>query len=933
MAFIEAPTNFYLGRVYDPSTNQLGEDVVYYDSRDLTTHAVVVGMTGSGKTGLCITLLEEAILDNIPAIIIDPKGDITNLALTFPGLSPQEFRPWIDEDDARRANMSPDQFAAHEAAKWRDGLARWGIVPDRLKWLKLATRLNIYTPGSDTGLPISILASLRAPRLDWNTQGELIRERINGVVTAIYALAGMNMRPVTDEPHVLMSNIIEYNWRMGRDLTIEDIIMQIKQPPFEKLGVFQIDQYIDEKKRYKLAMELNSVIAAPSFQSWITGEPLDIQHLLYTPNGQPKVSVFYIAHLSEQERMFIMTLLLESMNAWMRMQSGTSSLRALLYVDEMFGYFPPYPKNPPSKDPLMRLLKQARAFGVGLVLATQNPGDLDYKGLTNAGTWFIGRLQSENDYKKVVAGLRELATVNDDVSVDEVSQLIADLRPRVFLMRNVHNRGGSLLVHSRWAMNYLTGPLARPQIAALMADKRRQLYAQMQPQTPAHFALQQNPWQQAQQGFYNAPPPPMGFDSGGFGAQAAPGMPPPPMPGNTPPQGMPPAPGFNPQPGFGEQGFNQQGFNQQGFNAQNMPAPPMGNPAAGGLTPRTPGNRLMSSDRLPGGFMQTPTPPPIQGDTDQFFLPTSMTEQQAFARAGQQFGGGQILLAYVPVLLAQTTVRYSQKTAQIYTMRQYAFHIPELQASGLVHWDQHSAPVVNSREVRREPFNAGATIYGEPSAGLTDPKRMKALQNDLTDFLYNTARLVIPMHKQFKLYGDPDGDMSEFQARITQQAREGRDAEIDKLNTKYGTAMDKLEDKLRQKEREYEAEKLEIRDRRREQLYTTGEAVLSIFQGRTNYTLSRMSRANRYKRQTEADIQESREVIREIEREMADLEMDYEQQLQAINQKWIEIAAQVEELTITPFKKDISLDMFGVGWIPHYYTLLGNQPLVVPAFG
>ncbi|MCA9895925.1 MAG: ATP-binding protein, partial [Anaerolineae bacterium] len=378
MAFIEAPTNFYLGRMFDNRAQKLTDDVVYYDSRDLTTHAVVVGMTGSGKTGLCISLLEEAILDNIPAIIIDPKGDITNLALTFPELKPEEFRPWILDDDARRANMSPDQYAAHEAAKWRDGLARWDIVPDRLKWLKLATRLSIYTPGSDMGLPISILASLKAPRMDWNTQTELIRERINGVVTAIYALAGMNMRPVTDEPHVLMANIIEYNWRIGRDMTIEDIILQIQQPPFEKLGVFPVDQYISEKKRYGLAMELNSVIAAPSFASWIQGEPLDIQHLLYTPDGKPKVSVFYIAHLSDQERMFIMTLLLESMNAWMRMQSGTSSLRALLYVDEMFGYFPPYPKNPPTKDPIMRLLKQARAFGVGLILATQNPGDLDY---------------------------------------------------------------------------------------------------------------------------------------------------------------------------------------------------------------------------------------------------------------------------------------------------------------------------------------------------------------------------------------------------------------------------------------------------------------------------------------------------------------------------------------------------------------------------
>lgn len=915
MAFIEAPTNFYLGRMYDPQAQHLTDDVVYYDSRDLTTHAVVVGMTGSGKTGLCISMLEEAILDNIPAIVIDPKGDITNLALTFPNLTPEEFRPWIQEDDARRANMTPEQFAAHEAAKWRDGLARWDIVPDRLKWLKLATRLSIYTPGSDTGLPISILASLRAPNLDWNTQTELIRERINGVVTAIYALAGMNMRPVTDEPHVLMANIIEYNWRMGRDMTIEDIIRQIQKPPFKQLGVFEVDQYISEKKRYNLAMELNSVIAAPSFASWIQGEPLDIQHLLYTPDGKPKVSVFYISHLSEQERMFIMTLLLESMNAWMRMQNGTSSLRALLYIDEMFGYFPPYPKNPPSKEPLMRLLKQARAFGVGLILATQNPGDLDYKGLTNAGTWFIGRLQSENDYKRVVAGLRELASAEEDLNIEESSQLIAELKPRVFLMRNVHNRGGPILVHTRWAMNYLTGPLTRPQIGQLMAGKKQQAAALYQQNAYAqqYQQLQQNPWQQAQAGYYNQPQPQMG--NYGYGAQGATPMAPPPPPGfpqgngGTPPYGTP---SYGTPPPFNAMNNGQ----QPNFGAQ-----------------AAPGGNTIQSGQLPGGFIQTPTPPPVPNEITQYFLPTTMTDQQAFSKAGRSFNGGQVMLAYVPMLIAQTTVRYAQKSAEIYTMRKYAFHVADLPATGLVHWDEHVAPVVDSRQLSGEPFNASVSIYQEPPASLTDPKRLKTLQKDVVDFLYNTARLIIPYHSQFKLYGDPDGDMSDFQSRVTQQAREGRDEEMDKLNQKYGAAMDKLEDKLRRKQREYEAEQMEIRDRRRESLYTTGEAVLSIFRGRTNYTLSRMSRANRYKRQTEADIEESREVISDIEREMADLEAEYAQRLQEVNQKWVDIAANVEESTISPYKKDIAVDVFGIGWIPHYYVNANGQAIVVPAFG
>jgi hypothetical protein len=512
MPFIEAPTTFYLGKRYEPREGKLTDEIVYYDSRDLTTHSVVVGMTGSGKTGLCVSLLEEAILDNIPSIIIDPKGDITNLMLNFPSMSAQDFYPWINMDDAQRAGLSPEQYAADTAQRWKDGLQSWGIVPDRLKWLSLAAKYSIYTPGSDAGLPISILASLRAPREGFHTNEEGNREKINGTVTALLSLIGKNANATEDPEHVLLANIFEFNWQQGRDLTLEDVIIQVQQPPFEKLGVFSVDQYINEKKRYKLAMELNNIIASPSFQSWIKGEPLDIQNLLYQPNGRPRVSIFYIAHLSQQERMFIITLLLENMLAWMRTQSGTSSLRAIMYIDEMFGYFPPYPKNPPTKDPILRLLKQARAFGIGMVLATQNPGDLDYKGLSNAGTWFIGRLQSDNDRKKVMSGLESMATANDNLDLNDVERLIADVEPRVFLMHNVHNDGGPILMHTRWAMSYLRGPLTRQQVRYLMAAQRQQMMQQYtQPgfgQQPG-FGGQGTGWGQ-QGGFGQQPPPQIG---------------------------------------------------------------------------------------------------------------------------------------------------------------------------------------------------------------------------------------------------------------------------------------------------------------------------------------------------------------------------------------------------------------------------------------
>ena len=937
MAFIEAPTNFYLGRTFDTNNSHLGDDVVYYDSRDLTTHALVVGMTGSGKTGLCINLLEEAVLDNIPSIIIDPKGDITNLLLTFPNLQAEDFQPWVNPDEARRAGQDLAGYSADIASRWKSGLQKWGIVPERLAWYQKAAKFSVYTPGSDAGLPISILASLRAPTpQEWQAGQEGVLERLSGLTTALLALAGVTAEPVKDKEHVLISNIIEYNWRQGRNLTLEDIIVQIQSPPFEKLGVFAVDDYMTEKKRYSLAMEMNNIIASPSFQSWMQGEPLDIQKLLYQPNGRPKVSIFYIAHLNESERMFITTLILEAMLSWMRTLSGTTSLRALLYIDEMYGYFPPYPKNPPTKGPLMRMLKQARAFGIGLIMATQNPGDLDYKGLSNMGTWFIGRLQSENDLKKVMSGLQSMASAEEGIDIKDVEEMIANIKPRVFLMRNVHNSGGPIMLHTRWAMNYLSGPLTRHQISRLMQVRKQEVMQELAHQQGYNPQARQQPLQQS----WTQPMP------GSFGAQGAPALPPgygqpqqqgygqPPMPpGYGQPQqqgyGQPPMPSGYGQPqqqGYGQPPPLPPGFTQQqtvvgGFGAQSA-----------GLSDSQPIQPQQPSNSPVAGY--TTTAPPIPSAIQQYFLPSTMSNQQA-VQAWEQTQGrraqriGQTMLAYKPVLLAQAAVRYSQKAAQIYTSREYAFHVDELDAMGLIHWEEFQAPVVDKRAISSDPF--GQALFGEPSTGMRDEKRLNALQKELIGMLYNTAKLIVPHHPEFKLYGHPDSEMSEFQSQVVQIAREKRDKEIDALSKKYGGMMDKLEDKLRRKERELDAEKLEIRDRKREQMYTTGEAVLSIFKGRTNYTLSRMSRTSRMKRQTEADIDESRDVINRVQDEMVALEEEYEHQLQAINDNWAKIANNVQEYTITPYKKDIHVELFGIGWIPYWFVVIDNQPVFISA--
>ncbi len=397
--------SFYLGAAYDLDTGSRTEMPINYDARDLVTHAVCVGMTGSGKTGLCIGLLEEAGLDKVPALLLDPKGDITNLLLQFPDLRPEDFQPWINLDDARRKEQSPEEYAAATAETWRKGLADWGITGERIRALQQTVDYTIFTPGSDMGVPINILGSLAAPELDWETEAEAIRDRIAGTVAALLGLAGVDADPIRSREGILLATIFEYYWQRDEDLDLAKLILAINEPPVRQMGVFDVDTFYPPKDRFELAMAFNTLVASPKFQSWLQGEPLDADRLFFDADGKPRHSVIYIAHLSDSERMFIVTLLLENVLTWMRRQSGTTSLRALLYFDEVFGYFPPT-AEPPSKRPLLTLLKQARAFGLGVVLVTQNPVDIDYKGLTNAGTWFIGKLQAERDKERVLSGLQ-----------------------------------------------------------------------------------------------------------------------------------------------------------------------------------------------------------------------------------------------------------------------------------------------------------------------------------------------------------------------------------------------------------------------------------------------------------------------------------------------------------------------------------------------
>jgi hypothetical protein len=461
---------FYLGRQFDAAQGVLLDELILYDSRDLTTHAVCVGMTGSGKTGLCLALLEEAAIDGIPAICIDPKGDLANLLLTFPNLAPADFQPWVDAAEAARKGVSVEDHAAQTAANWRKGLEQWGQSAQRVARFRNSVDLAIYTPGGSSGLPLSVLRSFAPPPAAVMEDTAALRDRVGSLVSGLLALLGRDADPLRSREHILLSTVLEHVWRDGGSLDMAGLIAAVQKPPFDKVGAFELDTFFPAKDRLELAMAINNLLASPGFTAWMDGEPLDAQRLLFTADGKPRISILSIAHLDDAERMFIVTLVLNELVGWMRTQSGTSSLRALFYMDEIFGYFPPT-ANPPSKPPMLTLLKQGRAFGLGCVLATQNPVDLDYKGLSNTGTWLIGRLQTERDKMRVIDGLDSAMGGTAGYDRASLDKMISGLTQRVFLMRNVHD-DAPVLFQSRWALSYLRGPLTGPEISRLMAQKK-----------------------------------------------------------------------------------------------------------------------------------------------------------------------------------------------------------------------------------------------------------------------------------------------------------------------------------------------------------------------------------------------------------------------------------------------------------------------------
>jgi hypothetical protein len=881
------PSAFYLGRLFDLEKGQPLPQPVHYDPADLTTHAVVTGMTGSGKTGLCIGLLEEAALQGIPALIVDPKGDLGNLLLHFPNLAPQDFQPWIDPEAVRRQGKDLPTLAAETAARWQAGLAEWDITPERIAALQDAVRYSIYTPGSDAGCPVSILASFKAPGVPWEGNREILREKISATVTALLGLVGLtDVDPVRSREHILLANIFEAAWSQGKDLSLEELILQTQAPPFPKLGVFPVETFFPEKDRFTLAILLNNFLAAPAFQTWLEGQPLDIPALLYTPQGQPRHTIFYLAHLSDTERMFFVTLLFSAVETWMRTQSGTSGLRALLYFDEILGYLPPV-SNPPSKPILLRMLKQARAFGVGLLLATQNPVDVDYKALSNAGTWFVGRLQTEQDKQRLLDGLESAAGGPDrgGWSRLQYDQAISNLRKRLFLLHNVHTQNAAgaegaagRVFQTRWTMNFLAGPLTRAQIplANRLAEAAGQVEA---PITPLpHPGL-------------SAPPSP-----GGRGEEELPT--PVPLADRWSPSSPPPS---------GEGG--PEGRVREGT--------PDSSSAGGAMPPTT--------------FEGTTTRPVVPGGVAEYFLPNDQSLSAALQARGQPLPENSTHrgLLYRPALLAQAEVRYLARKYGIDFSQKRTALVPGPDRRGMVRWEDFPFPALDPKNL--DTPSPLEVRYAGLDIPLTDARRMASLQKDFLDWVYRASAIRLRANEALGVYAGPQAAGAEFREQCSQAARLAAEKEAAKAGATLDQKLRLLQDRLGKEQRELSQDEDELSQRRMEELGTHAENILGLF-GRSKRRVSTSLSKHRLSQQARADVEESRQALRALQAQIAQLEREKAAALQEIEDRWAKTAMDASEVPLTPLKKDVYIDLFGVVWMPYYVVQSGDQLIELPGF-
>ncbi len=823
---------FYLGRPYNLEEKKPGEGLLLYDSKDMVTHGVCVGMTGSGKTGLCVALLEEAALDNIPAIIIDPKGDLTNLLLTFPELRPEDFRPWINEDDARKKGLAPDDYAAQQAELWRKGLASWNQDGERIRFLKDAADFVIYTPGSTAGIPVSILDSFAAPAQAIIEDLELLQDRVSGTAGSLLGLIGITADPINSREHILISNILSHAWQEGRNLDLASLIQQIQNPPFSQVGVMNLESFYPSKDRFTLSSQLNNLLASPSFAGWLQGESLNIDNMLHTPTGKPKMSIFSIAHLGDNERMFFVSLLLNQILSWTRSQSGTTSLRALLYMDEIFGFFPPV-ANPPSKAPLLTLLKQARAFGLGIMLTTQNPVDLDYKGLANTGTWFIGRLQTERDKMRLIDGLSG-AAASEGVRFDRraMEQTISGLGQRVFLMNNIH-QNAPLIFETRWCMSYLRGPLTRNQIKDLMDPEREHLAGRSRAAEPAE-------------------------------PQAAHPTPEPHAPAAT--------------------------------------AAPVAQATAAAESPE----------------------PKIASDSSIPVLPPGIN--QAYIPVRRNVGINESII-YRPMALGSAQIAFINDRINLRKSRELLMATAITDDIFPVDWSRALHLEMDLSELGSTPVSGA--IYDELPGQAADPRNYTKWSREFVDWLYRNEVLELMQSRQFKQISEPGESERDFRVRLQQNAREQRDAAMDKLRQRYNSRIATVEERVRRAEQALGRQEDQAKQHKMQTAISVGSTLLGSFLGKSPVSATTLGRATTAARGAgrvltkQEDIKRAEETLAVQRQQLQDLENEFKHETDLLAAAMDPLNEELEQFTVKPLKKDIMLKMFALAWLPYRQTAAG----------
>ena len=797
---------FFLGKRVEQKDGDDTDELVLYDSKDLTTHAVIIGMTGSGKTGLGIGLLEEAALDHVPVIAIDPKGDLGNLLLTFPKLAGDDFKPWVNARQASNEGQTVDEFAQSQAALWKKGLKKWGQDGKRIRKLKDSADFAVYTPGSNAGTPVSVLQAFTAPEPGLVDNVDLYRERVQATATGILTLLEIDADPIASREHILISQILDHAWSQGRDLNIASLIGEIQQPPVTKIGVMDIESFYPSKDRFALAMRLNNLLAAPGFATWMEGEPLRAESLLYTAEGKPRVSVMSIAHLGDEERMFFVTMLLNELIAWMRAQQGTSSLRAILYMDEIFGYMPPT-ANPPSKKLFLTLLKQARAYGVGLVLATQNPVDLDYKGLSNTGTWFIGRLQTERDKARIMDGL-EGVSGGQVFDRGAMEQTLAGLGKRRFLLHNVHE-DEDVVFSTRWVMSYLAGPMTRDQIRVLTKGQKA-----------------------------TAQPAPDGVKT----------------------------------------------------------APTARKSAAAG-----------TSD-LPA------LPPAIR---------------QVFVESAEDN------VVYYPRVVSAADYVFTSARYKVDQDAAAVFVVEADDGPVAVDWDNAERLKISVAALRDDPEPEAR--FADVPRSLMNAKNYTKWQKSFKTWLRQNETVSLFRSKPHKLTSEAGETEGAFRTRLQLHLSEKRDQAIGKLRKRYAGKVNTLENRLLRAEQKIESEEQLSTQRKLDTVVSFGTAILGAVLGRkrlssatTSKVGTAMKRASAARKKS-GDVQRARETAEKVRQDIATLNTSLEEEIDAMQGSYDAQAETLDEIVIKPKAADITVDVFGLVWLP-YYRADNKRGRLLPAW-